>query len=439
MAMTAKMTRILYAAVLGAALAVAASADEFFPEGGLSELARAAVDKNPGLAARRLALESAAEDDNTARAALLPQLSVGASKTLESDDDNDGTREANLSLTQQVFNLPLWDNYQSVQKRTAAARARYEDARQSLRLSVVAAWLDLQLADDLTQLTEARIMLAEEQLLRAESFAAAGTGTEVDVLDARARLAGLRADLLQNRHDRRLAQDRLYALSGMYGAAARLNEEALRRLPALSPLGQWLARVAKESHRAAAANAELEAAEFFLEATRAAVFPRLQLRAQSRTEGGLRAHRENIALSLEQPLFTGGRILAESRRATADRDAARQQALDVRRSDELRARELHGRAVLAQSRREALTAAEKAADAALTATAAGYEGGVRIIADVLDAEETLFDARLELRRARYNYLREIASLHALAGAADDSFVQSLDLLFIPPQKEKTDV
>ena len=432
------MKRVFRTAILCAVFTGAAVAAELFPEGGLSELTRAAVAQNPGLAARRLTLESNAEEDNIARSLLLPQLAIGASKTIESDT-NDGERNAFLSITQPVFNLPLWDNYLSVQRRTAAEESRYDGAQQSLRLSVVAAWMDLQLADDLTRLTETRIALAEEQRVRAESFAAAGAGTEVDVLDALARLEGLRADLLQNLHDRRLAQDRLYALSGMHGAAARLNETALQQMPPLPPLGEWLARVAKDSREAAAARAELEAAELLVEAAKAAIYPRLQLVAQTRTDEGLAQHQEEVIISFEQPLFTSGRLTAESRRAVANRGAAHKRMLEVLRAEELQARELYGRAMLAHSRREALTATERAANAALNATLAGYEGGTRIIADVLDAEETLFDARLELRRSRYNYLREIAALHALGGAADDSFIDLLDALFVSPEKEKTDV
>lgn len=436
----AKM-RLYYLVRIAAGFALcagAAAASELFSSGGLAELTRAAVAQNPGLAAQRLQLESASEDDNVARAPLLPQIGIGATKVLENDADGE-SREAVLSLTQQIFNLPLWDNYQSSKRRTAAAAARYAGARQSLRLSVVSAWLDLRLADDLTRLTEARIELAEEQLSRARSFAEAGAGTVVDVLDARAQSAGLRADLLQNRHDRRLAQDLLYALSGMRGTAARLDEEALRKLPPLPPLGEWLARVAKDSHQAAAARAELEAAELLVRAAARAIFPRLELSVQTRTAGGLSEHRENIALSAEQVLFSGGQVRAESRRTLSNRAAARQNMREVLRREELQARELHGRAALALARRDALAAAEKAAAAALEATSAGVEGGARVVADVLDAEETLFDARLELRRARYNYLREVAALHALAGAADEEFIQTLDALFRPDEKENDDV
>lgn len=419
-----------FAALLAAAsVAVSASSSELFPVGGLSELARAAIDNNPGLAAQRSSLTATEQDEDVARAPLLPQVNAGVSKILETDGDSGNERDVNLSLTQQLFNLPLWTNYLSRKQQVRGARLRYANQEQSLRLSVIATWLDLHLAGDVARLTEARIALAKEQLARARSFAEAGVGTAVDVLDAEARLASLRADLLQHRHDWRLVQDRLYNISGMRGREERLKEESLNDFPPLAPLGEWLMQVGAGSFVASAARADLEAAELFTEAALSAIYPRIALSFRVRTKKGLSDHEEDVALSAEQPLFTGGQATAEARRAEANLDVARKNLLNILRDEELRARELHGSAALSRSRGEALTAAEEAAAAALAATSAGYEGGVRVIADVLDAEETLFDARIQLRRTHYAYLRDLASLQALAGAADESFVESIGLLF----------
>ena len=423
--------RFLLSAALLTAMSVAVSAfgTGLFPYGSLPELTRAAIGTNPGLAARRSSLTATEQDEDVALAPLLPQVNVGASKVLETDGNNGNERDVNVSLTQQLFHLPLWSNYHSRKQQVEAARLRYAGEEQALRLTVIATWLDLHLTGDVVRLTEARIALAKEQLGRARSFAEAGAGTVVDVLDAEARLAALRADLLQNRHDWRLVQDRLYNISGMRGREGRLIEESLNSFQSLAPLGEWLAQVGKDSFFASAARADVEAAELFDKAAARAIYPRVFLSFRVNTKGGLSEHREDVALSAEQSLFTGGQATAEARRAEATLEAARKSLLSVLRNEELRARELHGRAALARSRGEALAAAEEAAAAALEATLAGYEGGVRVIADVLDAEETLFNARLQLRRTRYTYLRDVASLRALAGAADEPFVESVGELF----------
>ena len=419
--------------------AATAADDELFDSANLAKLTRAAIDNNPALAAQKLMLAAAHEDDEAARAPLLPQIAVGASKNVVDNRGGNGngggggndSREIYLSLTQQIVNLPLWDNYSAAQRRVLAAELRHTAAEQSLRLSVIMAWLDLQLAYDLMRLTESRINLAKEQLLRAQSFVEVGIGTAVDVLDAEARLAALRADLLQRQHDRRLVQDRLYHLSGMRGERAKLNTTALPDFLQLAALGEWLARVAQHSPTAAAAQTDLESATLLVNAANKVIYPRLALSFRTRTSEGISAHEETLVLSLEQSLFTGGLANAELRRVMATRAAARQIVLAVMQQEELNARELYGRAALAQSRRVALAAAEAAAQAALAATTAGYEGGVRVIADVLDAEETLFDAKVQLRQTRYNYLAELAALHALAGMADEKFIQSLSVLFSP--------
>lgn len=423
-----------------AVLLVPAAAESLLPSGSLPELVRAVIAGNSDLAVRRAQLAAAEETDEVARSMLLPQVSVGASKTLEEDDTGnnkqDSSHNFNVALTQQVFNLPLWDNYRASEQQVLAAQRRFASAEQNMRLSVVVAWLDLQFADGVTRLTEARIDIAKTQLKRAQSFVAVGVGTKLDVLDAQARLAALRADLLQSQNDFRLVQDRLHNLCDMHGVQARLGEA---EFPQLAPLGEWLVRVAQGSWAAAAAQAELASAQALVRAADRTVFPRLQINASSSTNSGLSAHREKVVLLVEQPIFTGGQVLAEARRTVANSAAARHNLQAVRRREELRARELHGRAAVAQSRRRALVLAETAAAAALSATVAGYEGGVRIAADVLDAEETLFDARLQLRQVRYNYLRNLAALHALSGSTDEQFIDTLAALFIPAEKEKEDV
>ena len=402
---------------------------ELLPAVGLEALTAAALAKNPQLAGRRFGLESARESRKISRAALLPSVAAGASKILEKEI-NPGLKDSvHLSLTQAVFNLPLWQKYQSDQLKTRAAEHAFAAEIQTLRLSVMEAWLDFQFAADAARLTETRIALAEQQAERAQSFAEAGVGTEVDVLDSKARLASLRADLLQNRHDIRLVQDRIYNLSGRRAKRVLLAEDAPARFPPLSPLGRWLNRAAEKSLSLAEARAELESAQKLVQAADLAIAPRAALRVESRAEGGLSKHKESVILSFEQSLFAGGGLRAEARRAALGAQAARQNTYAVKQRDELRARELHGRAALARSRRRALAAADSAAAAALAAVTAGYENGARLASDVLDAEETLFDARLQLRQTHYQYLKDIAALHALAGMADDDLARAVAALF----------
>ncbi|MBE8158983.1 MAG: TolC family protein, partial [Betaproteobacteria bacterium] len=225
----------------------AVAAAQLVQTGDLSELVAAAAADNPELAAQKSALAAAGEEDNIARAPLLPQIQFGASKILQRDgggnNNNDGeNRSIFISASQHVFNLPLWENYRSGVRRVEAAAARYAAAKQALELSVAEAWLDLQLAGDLMRLAQTRVDSAEERYVRAKSFAESGIGTAVDVLDAGARLAELRADFLQNEYNYNLAQDRLHNLSGMHGRRARLVRDNFRKFQPLAALGRWLAR-----------------------------------------------------------------------------------------------------------------------------------------------------------------------------------------------------
>ena len=428
----------------GALLILAAIAAANESAGDLSELARAALKNNPDLAAQQSALDAIKEGDNIALAPLLPQVATSANLI----DNNFGNRgggvnnanDINLSLDQQVFNLPLWKNYESEKSKTLAAESRFNFSVQALQLSVVSTWLDFQLAGDLVLLTRARLTVAQEQLTRAEGFVQAGIGTIVDVLDAKARLSAVNADLLLRQYNTQLAQDRLINISQIQGQPAQLNDAALAGFIALPTLDNWLLRVYNGSPMVAAAKYELVAATHLMEAARGSLFPRLRLSIRGSAPSNFSNKTGSAMLIAEQSIFSGGQIWAEKRKLIANLNGARHRVSARRRQDELQARQLHGQALLEQSRQTALAAAEEAARAALEATKAGYEGGARIIADVLDAEETLFDTRLQLRESRYNYLRNVVALHALAGLVDNALINKINSLFKPHQnKEITNV
>lgn len=412
------------------------AAAQVFQTGGLSDLMQAAMNQNPSLAAQRQLLAASREDDASALAPLLPQLSAGVDKSIRKNGESEKPREIYAAVTQQVFNLPLWSARLAGESQVAAAEARFDIAEQALREQVAGAWLDFQFAGDLVRLTEARIAVSQKQLDRARSFLERGAGTRADALAAEANLAALQADLLSQQSNRRLAQDRIYSLTGWRGRRARLAAESISELPPLAPLGEWLAQVEAKSPAIQAARADLEAAENVHDAARRAIFPRLSASAELRSSGSFSERKDTVMLRLEQLFYTGGAATSEERRLAANLAAARRSLQATSDEQALRARELHGGAALDQSRRTSLEAARAAAAASLDAAVASYEAGALVAADVLDAEEALFDARLQIRSARYDYLRGLFSLHALAGGASDEFVGQLDALFEPADEEE---
>ena len=121
------------------------------------------------------------------------------------------------------------------------------------------------------------------------------------------------------------------------------------------------------------------------------------------------------------PLYTGGSIAARVAEASALYDKARQDAETARRAAEQGARSafLSVNSLMAQAK--ALEEAEKSSALALESNELGYQVGVRINIDVLNALQQLTSTRRDLSKARYEALLAGLRLKSAAGSlgADD--------------------
>jgi outer membrane protein len=128
------------------------------------------------------------------------------------------------------------------------------------------------------------------------------------------------------------------------------------------------------------------------------------------------------------PLFAGGRVSSVSREAAALRMKADADLEDARRSAALAARQswlgvTSGMAQVKASRRRACRRCS-----ALDANKLGYEVGVRINIDVLNAQTQLADTLQKLAKARYDTLLAQLRLKAAAGTLGEDDVKAINAL-----------
>ena len=403
--------------------------------GGLARIVAAAAEYNANLQGRRALLESEREGESIALSDLLPQISGSA--TFPDGKFGEDRESYAVGLSQQVLNVALWRNWSAEKRGTAAAEADFSAARQGLRLTVSSAWLQAQLARETLRLTEARRETVEEQFKRARALEDAGEGTRVDVLSSRARADLVRAEWVSARNDWKTARANVARLTGISPEAAALSDSYVP--PDLPRFSSWLEKTLAEANEIAAARARVEQARLRTKAANAAWIPRvvfsMPLWEESSGGGGGGNNNNNnddedFTIRVEQTFYTGGRVMAERRRLLAQLREVEAQLLELERNLRNNARVLHQDAGAALERVRALRTAEDSARAALESVIIGYEAGVRIVADVLNAEEALFDAQVQLSRAQYDHITALVGLRALAGALDDEFIKEVDGFFV---------
>ena len=81
-----------------------------------------------------------------------------------------------------------------------------------------------------------------------------------------------------------------------------------------------------------------------------------------------------------------------------------------------------------QGQVNALQAAEASSQSALDANKLGYQVGVRINIDVLNAQQQLFSTMRDLSKARYDTLLNGLKLKSAAGTLTESDLQAVNVL-----------
>ena len=117
-----------------------------------------------------------------------------------------------------------------------------------------------------------------------------------------------------------------------------------------------------------------------------------------------RANTSNIGLLLNVPLFAGFSTQNRIRETLSLRDKALSDLEGTRRSVAQNVRTAYFGVQSGQGQVKALEAAELSSQSALDANKLGYQVGVRINIDVLNAQSQLFQTKRDLAQARYNVL-----------------------------------
>ena len=142
----------------------------------------------------------------------------------------------------------------------------------------------------------------------------------------------------------------------------------------------------------------------------------------------------SIGVALNLPLFAGFAVqnrvketLALETKAEADLETARRNVAQATRSAFFGVQSGQGQV-------QALEAAEASSQTALDANKLGYQVGVRINIDVLNAQSQLYQTKRDLAQARYNVLLGTLKLRQAAGTLSLEDVQRINSLLAPAKQ-----
>ena len=135
-----------------------------------------------------------------------------------------------------------------------------------------------------------------------------------------------------------------------------------------------------------------------------------------------------IGLQLNLPIYSGGSVMSRTREAVALKEKARQDLEASRRAAEFNAQQAYLNVTNGLAQVKALEQALVSSETALQSNRVGYEVGVRINIDVLNAQQQVFQTKRDLARSRYDTIVNGLRLKAAAGALSEADVEDVNRL-----------
>jgi outer membrane protein len=389
-----------------------------------------------------------------ARAGILPQagLSAGATRSsFESTvyttppvtaDRNFTTQQGTLSASQPLYRPANVATWRQGQRQAELAEYQLTAASQDLMIRVSQAYFDVLAAQDTLTFVRAQKAATAEQLASAKRNFEVGTSTITDTREAQARYDLVLAQEIAAENDLRVKRLALDTLVGKPSTepsplAAPIN------VPGPQPADpeSWVSQSEQASPAIQQARKAVEIAELETEKAKAGHKPTLDLTTSygvTRNVGGSttlandsRVKNGNIGVAFNLPLFAGfatqNRIretLSLEEKARSDLEATRRQVAQAVRTAFFGVQSGQGQV-------RALEAAEASSQSALDANRLGYQVGVRINIDVLNAQSQLFQTKRDLAQARYNVLLGHLRLRQANGTLQEQDLARLNSLLAP--------
>lgn len=368
--------------------------------------------------------------------------------TTNTDAATDGYQ---VSLNQALFDLPAWFNFQSGREFTKQAEATLAGNQQNLIVRVVEAYLLVLRAQDNLSASSAQERAFERQLEQTQQRFEVGLIAITDVYEAQAARDLSQVERIVDENNVSVALERLSVLTGQrHNNLDVLKEDFEIKMPDPIDRAAWVDFALENNFTLQAARYAEESARQAAKANKMGHAPTISgsyAYSDYSTEGDLErkpatdfdaspdneTERNTWQIRVDMPLYSGGAVSANRRRAAQEFNASRENRINLSRNTVTNTRSLHMTVVSDVSRVAARKQSIVSSRSALDATQAGYEVGTRNVVDVLNAQNTLFSAQRDYANTRYDYILDSMRLKEQAGMLSPEDVNNLDsYLEAPP-------
>ena len=420
----------------------------------LAQAYRLALANDSQVASARLQLNAIREKLPQAEAAFRPQVSSAASLQQQYAEifpakgnqySTDFTNQSySVSLNYPIYRAQNAEVLEQSRLQISVAEAQLASASQDLVLRISQAYFDVLASQDNLATIGSQKRAITEQLAAAKRNFEVGTATITDQQEAQARFDLAVAQELAGLNDLEVKRAALALLVGRsVSDIAKLRPGIQLNAPVPAQETQWTSAARDSNFSVQQARLNSEIAKREIERQRLASNFTVDLvssvshgRSANFNQVGTNSLVGGLGVQVAKPLYTGGLIESRIKEALASHERTLSDLETARRQAELAARQaFYGvNSGLAQIR--ALEAAERSSQLALDSNLLGYQVGVRINIDVLNAQQQLFTTRRDLARARYDTLINGLRLKTTNGSLGESDIGTVNAMLVAADPAK---
>ena len=403
----------------------------------LNEIYQLSLTNDAELAAAKAKRDAGNYQVDLARAALLPQISLGANQATTEIETDAGSADYdtfsyNATISQTLFNLNSWYNYQAASAGGDASDLEYVLSEQQLILRSAEVYFNVLRAKENLDTARAEEKAVKRQLEQTQQRFEVGLIAITEVHEAEASYDLSYANLIGQEAALDISYEVLEQITGQrFENLAQLKTDVEFSTPKKAAK-EWVEAGLSKYAGIQLAHQGVTAAEYTRKAGWSNYAP--QINAQwSYTDGdqitngsAVDSTTTVLAFSATIPLFAGGSNYAKAKQAAA-RSTEASANLDLQqRTVKNNIRSLYRKVQTDVLTVKARKRATVSSQSALEATETGYQVGTRNIVEVLNAQRNLFSAQRDYANARYDYIIDLLNLKFFAGSLGETDIQALN-------------
>ena len=407
-----------------------------------------ALDNNAALSSARLVARSTESARDAVDGALKPQVNVSGnlvhSRQYESQtsrvpalgaggSDNVNSLGLSLEATQALFNALKTRQVEQAERQIDQQLFQLAATEQQLLIDVAAAYFEILRAYEVLDARLAQERAIGRQLEQAREQFEVGLIAITEVEEAKAAFDQSRAVRIAADSDLQVRFEALERLTGKrYASIDALGEAMPIALPTPEDRSYWVELAMQNNPLVLATEAGVDLRRSGLEIAKAQDSPTIDAFANynfsDNDRSGVSGYNSGseLGLRVSMPLYTGGSTEATIQENTFLLESSQYDFEDQRREtiQQVRSRytQVSNNVATIEARQQAIVSNQSALDA----TRAGYEVGTRNIVDVLNAEQSLYNAIADYASARYDYVINLLTLRQQAGTLDVASLQEVN-------------